>query len=596
MLDLSGRLVLPGLIDAHCHLDKTLYGGPWVPHSAGDALEDRIGNDLRRRGELGIPDVDRITALLESMAAAGTSHVRSHTDIDPGAGLRGVEAVRAAVERLDGRIGVEQVAFPQHGLLINPGTAELLDEALRSGVETVGGIDPAGMDGDPVRHLDILFDLAARHGAGIDLHLHDPGTLGVWELELIAERTRDSGLHGRVTVSHAYGFCQADAATQGRVIERLTEAGVTLVTAAVYSFPVPPIKRLRAAGANVACGHDGICDLWGPYGSGDMLERAMHVAYRSTFRRDEDIELALDAATYGGARALGLEPYGLAAGAPADLVVVAARGAAEAVVTHPHGSWCSSAAAWSPATGASSERREPLDAQRLRRRPPAWSAVRRLEEHDRELCAQRLAGGSARAALGLDRERLLERLGEQLGDRGHPLGIQLERREAHVGLRVVEPGARGGGADVAADPLQQLAEDRAPGRSRKLRPVFVAEPRAQRRPVEVLRRTAPLARVGELDGFEAEQHAHVVAHAPDRLAELVGDLLGARDALVQREQDAVPERMRDRLDQPGIELARLTRRDVRHGSRLYRGSGLILRSTHRSRYDDPVTRRPLGRR
>ena len=335
LIDVADRIVLPGLIDAHCHLDKTLHGGPWVPHSAGDALEDRIGNDLRRRGELGIPDVDRITALLEQMVAAGTSRVRSHTDIDPEVGLRGVVAVRAAAERLGGRIGVEQVAFPQHGLLINPGTAELLEEALGSGVETIGGIDPAGIDGDPVRHLDILFDLAARYDAGIDLHLHDGGSLGVWELELIAQRTRDAGLGGRVTVSHAYGFCQADAATQGRVIERLTEAGVTLVTAAVYSFPVPPIKRLRAAGANVACGHDGICDLWGPYGSGDMLERAMHVAYRSTFRRDEDIELALDAATYGGARALGLERYGLVPGAPADLVVVAARTAAEAVVTHP---------------------------------------------------------------------------------------------------------------------------------------------------------------------------------------------------------------------------------------------------------------------
>src|SRR5215218_5078570 len=310
-VDIAGRLVLPGLIDAHCHLDKTLYGGPWVPHSAGDALEDRIGNDRRRRGELGIPDADRITALLEAMVAAGTAHVRSHTDVDPEVGLRGVDAVRAAVERLDGRIGVEQVAFPQHGLLINPGTAELLEEALASGVETIGGIDPAGMDGDPVRHLDVVFGLAARYGAGVDLHLHDAGSLGVWELELIAERTRDAGLSGRVTVSHAYGFCQADPGTQARVIERLTEAGVTLVTAAVYSFPVPPIKRLRAAGANIACGHDGICDLWGPYGSGDMLERAMHVAYRNTFRRDEDIELALEAATYGGARALGLDPYGL---------------------------------------------------------------------------------------------------------------------------------------------------------------------------------------------------------------------------------------------------------------------------------------------
>ena len=335
VLDVAGRLVLPGLVEAHCHLDKTLYGGPWVPHSAGDALEDRIANDRRRRGELGIPSVDRIVALLERMVAFGTSHVRSHTDIDPEVGLRGVEAVRAAVQRLGGRVAVEQVAFPQHGLLSNPGTAELLEEALRQGVETIGGIDPAGMDRDPVRHLDVVFDLAARYGAGIDIHLHDGGSLGVWELELIADRTREAGLGGRVTVSHAYGFGQADPASQARLIERLAEAGVTLLTAAVYSFPVPPIKRLRAAGVNVACGHDGICDLWGPYGSGDMLERAMHVAYRSTFRRDEDIELALEAATYGGARALGLERYGLAPGARADLVVVPARTAAEAVVTRP---------------------------------------------------------------------------------------------------------------------------------------------------------------------------------------------------------------------------------------------------------------------
>jgi cytosine deaminase len=103
----------------------------------------------------------------------------------------------------------------------------------------------------------------------------------------------------------------------------------------VYSFPVPPIKRLRAAGVDVACGHDGIRDLWGPYGSGAMLERAMHVAYRSTFRRDEDIELALEAATYGGAAVLGLDAYGLDPGDRADLVIVDASTPAEAVVTHP---------------------------------------------------------------------------------------------------------------------------------------------------------------------------------------------------------------------------------------------------------------------
>ncbi|MFI6598241.1 amidohydrolase [Nonomuraea sp. NPDC050536] len=329
-IDLSGDLVLPGLVEAHCHLDKTLYGGPWVPHSADDTLAGRIGNDLRRRGELGVPSVERISALLETMTRFGTTHVRTHTDIDPEVGLRGVEAVREAASRSPA--DVRQVAFPQHGVLINPGTAELLEEALKSGVEAIGGLDPAGIDRDPVRHLDLIFGLAERYGAHVDIHLHDGGSLGVWELELIIERTRVLGLGGRVTVSHAYALDDAAAA---RLADGLAEAGVALATAAVYSFPVPPVKRLRAAGVTIACGHDGIRDLWGPYGTGDMLERAMHLAYRSTFRRDEDIELALEAATYGGARALGLTDYGLTPGNPADLVAIPATTPAQAVVTHP---------------------------------------------------------------------------------------------------------------------------------------------------------------------------------------------------------------------------------------------------------------------
>lgn len=335
VIDVSGRLVLPGLVEAHCHLDKTLFGRAWEPHSAGDALADRIGDERRRRGELGLPDPDCATALLERMVASGTSHVRSHTDVYAGAGLAGVEAVHEAARRLDGRVTVEQVAFPQSGILINPGTAELLAEALKLGVPTIGGIDPAGMDRDPVRHLDVVFGLAERFGAGIDIHLHDGGGLGAFELELIIERTRVTGLAGKVTVSHAYALGQIDTAHQDRLAAGLAEAGITITTAAVFDFPVPPLKRLRAAGVNIACGHDDIRDLWSPYGGGDMLERAMHVAYRSTFRRDDDIEIALEAATHGGARALGLDAYGLTPGAPADLVVVAADTPAAAVVTHP---------------------------------------------------------------------------------------------------------------------------------------------------------------------------------------------------------------------------------------------------------------------
>ncbi|WP_336206299.1 amidohydrolase [Nonomuraea sp. LPB2021202275-12-8] len=333
VIDLAGQIVLPGLVEAHCHLDKTLYGGPWTPHSADDTLGGRIGNDLARRAELGVPSVERIGTLLRRMISCGTTHVRTHTDIDPEVGLRGVAAVREAASGLP--VDVTQVAFPQHGLLTNPGTAELLEEALKDGVEAVGGLDPAGIDRDPVRHLDLIFALAERYGAHLDIHLHDGGSLGAWELELITERTQVLGLRGRVTVSHAYALGQIDDAHAGRLTQGFAEAGVAVATAAVYSFPIPPVKRLRAAGVTVACGHDGIRDLWGPYGGGDMLERAMHLAYRSTFRRDEDIELALEAATYGGARALGLRDYGLEPGDRADLTAVPASAPAEAVVVHP---------------------------------------------------------------------------------------------------------------------------------------------------------------------------------------------------------------------------------------------------------------------
>jgi cytosine/creatinine deaminase len=335
VVDAAGRLVLPGLVDAHCHLDKTLWGMPWVSHLAGDALSDRIRHDRERRAALGVPHVGRMTELLTTMNEFGTTAVRTHTDVDPDVGLRGVEAVVEVAERMHHRVDVQQVAFPQHGLLTSPGTADLLEAAAGLGVEVVGGIDPAGIDGDPVRHLNVVFGLADRHGLMVDIHLHDPGTLGAWELDLVVERTRALDLAGRVAVSHAYAFAELDRARQERTAGAMAEAGVALVTAAVYSFPVPPVRLMAEAGVTLACGHDGIRDLWGPYGTGDMLDRSMHLAYRSTFRRDDDIELALRAATTGGARLLGRPDPGWYIGAPGDLVIVDAGSAAQAVVERP---------------------------------------------------------------------------------------------------------------------------------------------------------------------------------------------------------------------------------------------------------------------
>lgn len=335
IIDLAGALVLPGLVDTHCHLDKTLFGGPWVPNTGGRTLPGRIANGEGRRAELGLPSADYAANLLDAMISGGTTQVRSHIDIDPEVGLGGVEAVREAAARHADRVDVELVAFPQGGLLTRPGTVELMASALADGVEVVGGLDPAGYDRDAVGQLDVIFGLAERHGAKIDIHLHDGGALGAWEFDLIIERTRATGLAGRVTISHAYAMGALAPDEQRRVAENLAEAGVSMVTCAVGEAPVVPVRVMHDAGATLALGNDGVRDLWTPYGDGDMLRRINSVAYRDRLVADPEIELALFAGTYGGARVLGLDDYGLMAGAPADLLVVDAPTPAAAVVALP---------------------------------------------------------------------------------------------------------------------------------------------------------------------------------------------------------------------------------------------------------------------
>ncbi|WP_405493322.1 amidohydrolase [Nocardia sp. NBC_00511] len=334
-VDLAGALVLPGLVDAHCHLDKTMFGGPWVPNTGGRTLAGRIANGEGRREELGLPSADYASNLLAAMVSGGTAHVRSHIDIDPEVGLRGVEAVRAAAARHAHRVDVQLVAFPQGGLLTRPGTAKLLEAALAEGVEVIGGLDPAGYDGDPTGQLDVIFGLAEKYGAGIDIHLHDRGALGAWQFELIAARTRATGLAGRVTISHAYAMGELAPDEQRRIAETLAEAGVSMITCAVGDAPVVPVRVMRAAGAGLAFGNDGIRDLWTPYGDGDMLRRIMQVSFRDRLVADAEIELALEAGTYGGAALLGVADYGLAVGAQADLFAVSAETPAAAVVSVP---------------------------------------------------------------------------------------------------------------------------------------------------------------------------------------------------------------------------------------------------------------------
>jgi cytosine/adenosine deaminase-related metal-dependent hydrolase len=335
ILDIGGDLVLPGLVDGHMHLDKTLMGLPWIPHMAGPARMSRIETDKTILPYLPLSTEERAGNLIEACVARGTAHLRTHVDIDLESRLAKLDGVLAARERHRGRVSVQIVAFPQSGVMRCPGVLDLLDAAVREGADLVGGIDPLEIDRDPKGQLDGIFAIAARHGVGLDIHLHEPGEMGLFSVQEICTRTRALGLGGKVTISH--GFCLGDITEKkaAAAAEMMAEAGVALVTHGAGGLTLPPLEMLRAAGVLVFAGNDDIRDTWSPYGTGDLLERAAIIGWKGDFRRDDQIETAFDLVSAAGARALGVADYGVAVGGAATLFTIPASGVPEAVTAHP---------------------------------------------------------------------------------------------------------------------------------------------------------------------------------------------------------------------------------------------------------------------
>ncbi|MGJ7038696.1 cytosine/adenosine deaminase-related metal-dependent hydrolase [Shinella sp. BE166] len=334
-IDASGHIALPGLVEAHTHLDKTLIGMDWFENRIGPTRNERILADRKAKRELAI-DARRQSArqILQTLQH-GVLHIRSHVDIDTEIGLANIEGVLETREALRDLVDVQVVAFPQSGMLPRAGTLELMDAAMRAGADIVGGIDPATIERDPVRHLDAIFALADRYTKPVDIHLHELGELGAFCLELIIERTRALALQGRVMVSHAYCLGMLEPSRQRALIEALAAERIAVMTVASPAAPALPLRLMRQCGLVVASGSDGIQGTWEPWGNGDMLERAKYLAQRNGMTNDADLAETTRICTFGGAESIGLAGYGFADGDFGDLVLVPARTLAEAVALTP---------------------------------------------------------------------------------------------------------------------------------------------------------------------------------------------------------------------------------------------------------------------
>ncbi|MEO5778731.1 amidohydrolase family protein [Arthrobacter sp. PAMC25284] len=325
-----GRLLLPSFSDVHVHLDSTRLGLPFRPHTGSPGVWPMVMNDRRNWRDAERTVEERATHTLGMMIARGTTRVRSYAQIDVDCGLERFEAVMAAGAAHRDRCDLEVIAFPQAGLLLENGVVPLLEESLRQGAGVIGGIDPCQLDRDPVRHLDIVFGLAEKYQVPVDIHLHEPGELGVFSVDLILERVRSLGMQGNVTISHGYSLGSVSEATTRRLVEAFAELDISMATVAPAITTTLPLTALAEAGVRVGLGEDGQRDYWSPYGNADMLDRTWQLAFTNGFRADELIEHCMALASIGGASILNgdvrlkgvADRPGVAAGHVADLLLV----------------------------------------------------------------------------------------------------------------------------------------------------------------------------------------------------------------------------------------------------------------------------------
>ncbi len=337
VVDLSGALVTPALVEPHIHLDAVLTAGEPRPNVTGSLFEG-IAIWAERVKDLTVEDVkQRVRTVLRWQLANGVLHVRSHVDVcDPE--LRALRSLVELRQEVGDQMDIQLVAFPQQGIYSFEGGESLMRKAIELGADVVGGIPHYEITREyGERSVRFAMELAAEHGLMVDIHCDETDDDQSRFLEVMAAETIRLGLSGRVTASHTTAMHSYNNAYAYRLIANVKRAGVHFVTNPLDnsvlqgrfdSYPIrrghTRVKELLAAGVNVCLGNDSVMDPWYPLGYADPVQSAFVLAHYAQMSGQRELETLIDMITTMPASALGISSYGLSEGSTADLVVFAA--------------------------------------------------------------------------------------------------------------------------------------------------------------------------------------------------------------------------------------------------------------------------------
>ncbi|OGO34361.1 MAG: hypothetical protein A2W35_19655 [Chloroflexi bacterium RBG_16_57_11] len=352
VLDLGGRLLIPGFVESHVHLDIALMNDPVRP---GRIQPFRSPVELnqaveQRRMSFTCQEIEQRAGLAMELASRhGVTAMRAQCHVDPEVGLRHLEALVAVREKYRDRVTLQIVAFPQHGLFSRPGSLDLFINAFRCGADVMGCASnlERGSGVKFRQHIDAALDLAMEMDVDLDLHadLGIPSSVGLDDLEVVyaARRVIESGYQGRVTAGHVCALDSAMPEVADEAIALISEAQISVISQPDMvrlgrednrhvRRGLTRVKQLLAASVNVAYASNNVRDVFRPLGNFDLLEEGLVLAYGAHMDSIEELETILKMSTYNAARLMGLEGYGLKKGCQADFVILDAPSPSAAII------------------------------------------------------------------------------------------------------------------------------------------------------------------------------------------------------------------------------------------------------------------------
>ncbi|MDA0231218.1 MAG: amidohydrolase family protein [Proteobacteria bacterium] len=345
VFDAAGRLCVAGFVEPHIHLDKALINED-VRANVSGTLDEAIEIIWERKRAYVVEEIaERAGRVIRSALANGVTRIRSHVDIDNIGGLRPLEGVAEARRRHSDVMDIQIVAFPQEGILKNRGTEELMWQAMEAGADVVGGMPfNEKHPQDSARHISIAFEIAKKYDADIDMHVDETDDVGARTLEMLAQQTIEHGWQGRVTAGHTCALAGYPEDYATAVIAMVREAKIHMITNPATNLMlqgrldaqpkrrgITRVKELLAEGINVSFGQDCVKDTFYPFGRVDPLEVGLIAAHAAHMSMPQEIEQVFDMQTNAAARVMRLGDYGFAPGCAADLVILDATNAAEAL-------------------------------------------------------------------------------------------------------------------------------------------------------------------------------------------------------------------------------------------------------------------------